>query len=280
MVRLRIQISLFLSLIFALPALARAQDIPVRFHGAKKKAPAGLDLHLHKLRVFDPYEKIEMEFEGYPLRDVLDREFGFSWRKLGPTHELQMKCRDGYRVSVPLSRILEHEALVAIRRADKTGFDLMKKDVTPEKRVQLAPAYLVWENLRDHAIRAEGDFGWPFQWVEASLQKIGENDLLPRPRDGSSKSALRGYSYFKIHCTKCHSLGGVGGKVGPELHYPKNVTGYWQKGRLVEWVLNPASFRIPNGMPPLAPEHPERKKIARDVVEYLGSIPEKNGGRP
>ncbi|MBU6153358.1 MAG: c-type cytochrome [Bdellovibrionales bacterium] len=278
MVRLKARISLLL--FCSLSALAKEGAIPIRFEGALQESAPDSAPDFRRIRVFDPYERVEIEFEGYPLQAVLDHKLGASWRKLGPTHELKMKCQDGYQVSVPLSRILEHEALVAIRRVDKPGFDLLKKDVTPEKRVELSPAYLVWENIRDRTIRAEGDFGWPFQWVEASLQKIGEGDPLPIPRNGSNRSALRGYTHFKIHCMKCHSLGGIGGKVGPELHYPKNVTGYWQKARLVEWILNPASFRIPNGMPPLAPEHPERKKIARDVVEYLGRIPEKNGGRP
>jgi hypothetical protein len=261
----------------SLPKAAAAPFVlPVRFEGALDQKTKDSSLALQKLRVMEPYEKIEIEFEGYLLTDVMDRAYGDQWRKLGTTHQLRMKCRDGYQLSVPLSRILEHQALLAIRRTDQTDFKILKKDVTPEKWMELAPAYLVWENERDLIIRAEGDYGWPFQWVEASLERLGSGDLIPLPEKGASNSAIRGFSDFKMHCLKCHSLGGAGGKVGPELHSPKNVTRYWRKEMLVEWILDPASFRIPNSMPPLAPNHPNRRKIARDVVEYLASLAPSN----
>jgi cytochrome c2 len=184
-----------------------------------------------------------------------------------------MKCLDGYRLSVPLARILKHSALLAVRRTDRSGFTLLKNDVTPAKTVELGPAYLVWENEKDLVIRSEGDYGWPFQWAEASIEKLGEGDPLPLPSRRAGASALRGYSHFKVHCLKCHSLAGVGGKVGPELHSPQNVTTYWRSGKLEAWILNPASFRIPNGMPAIAPAHPDRVALARDIVAYLSSLP-------
>jgi cytochrome c2 len=132
---------------------------------------------------------------------------------------------------------------------------------------------LVWENEQDLVIRSEGDYGWPFQWSELALEKLGEGDPLQMPARGASPAALRGYSHFKVHCLKCHSVAGVGGKVGPELHSPQNVTTYWRKEKLEAWILNPASFRVPNGMPPLAPAHPNRAVLAREIVAYLSSLP-------
>ncbi len=246
--------------------------LPVHFEGALDQKNKDSSLALQKLRVMDPYEKTEIEFEGYSLTDVMDRVYGDQWRKLESSHQLRMKCLDGYQLSVPLSRILEHRALLAIRRTGQTEFKILKKDVAPEKLTDLSPAYLVWENIKDLAIRAEGDYGWPFQWTEAKIEVLGGGDSIPLPKKGASPAAFRGFSNFKVHCLKCHSLGGVGGKVGPELHSPRNVTGYWRTELLPEWLLNPASFRIPNGMPPLAPDHPDRALIAREVVEYLKSI--------
>ncbi len=263
------------------------EALPVRFLDAEssqtgsihtESAPAKPALTLRRLRVWDPYEQAEIEFEGYRLVDVLDRTYGASWRTLESTHQLRMKCRDGYRLSVPLARVLKHESLIAIRRLEDPKFSLVKKDITPHKQVELAPAYLVWENIRDRAIRAEGDYCWPFQWTEASLEALGTGDSLLLPKKDASARAFRGYSHFKAHCLKCHSIGGEGGKVGPELHSPKNVTRYWRPGMIEAWILNPAEFRIPNGMPPLAPTHPNRARIARDIVEYLSSLPAVKGG--
>jgi mono/diheme cytochrome c family protein len=272
-------------LIFGFEFARAGEALPVRFlDAASLRAPPAPNasisaLPLKRLRVWDPYEQTTIEFEGYGLGDVLDQAYGKAWRTLEATHQLRMKCRDGYRLSVPLSRVLKHEALLAIRRVDAPGFTLIKKDVTPHKQVDLSPAYLVWENELDRAIRAEGDYGWPFQWAEASLEKLGEGDSLLLPKKGSSLAAVRGYSHFKVHCQKCHSIEGEGGKVGPELHSPKNVTRYWRTGMVEAWILNPAAFRVPNSMPPLAPAHPDRKRIAQEIVEYLSSLPESKGAR-
>jgi mono/diheme cytochrome c family protein len=244
----------------------------LKLSGAPGPAP------LDTLRVQDPYEQRAIEFEGYPFPVVLDRALGPSWRSRGASHQVRMKCRDGYELTIPLARVLEHRSLLAIRRTDQAAFSLVKKDVTPAKTVDLAPAYLVWENEKDHSIRAEGDYGWPFQLSEVKLEKLGSGDALPLPRQNAGAGALRGYSHFKVHCLKCHSIGGVGGKVGPELHSPQNVTSYWRPGKIEEWILNPASFRVPNGMPPLAPTHPERKRMARELVEYLKGLPPSSAG--
>jgi mono/diheme cytochrome c family protein len=247
---------------------------PVSFKGVNEVKDQNPAPSLHSMRVMDPYEKTEIEFEGYLLQEVFDLVYGTDWRKLAHSYQLRMKCLDGYEVKIPLIRVLEHRALLAIRRVGHNDFAILKKDLKPEKLTSLSPAYLVWENLSDRVIRAEGDFGWPFQWTEATLEPLGLGDTIPVPKKGASPAAVRGFSQFKAHCLKCHSLGGVGGKVGPELHTPRNVTEYWRKELLVEWILNPASFRVPNGMPPLAPDHPKRAALARDLVEYLKSISE------
>jgi hypothetical protein len=261
-------------MVFLSPVKSRAvlPALPVHFEGAIEQKVQAISPALHKLRVLDPYEKEEIEFEGYLLTDVMDSVYGEKWRTLANSHQLRMRCLDGYQLSVPLSRILEHRSLLAIRRIGQREFNLLKKDVAPEKLTDLAPAYLVWENIKDLAIRAEGDYGWPFQWTEAKMETLGAGDSIPLPGRGAPAAAFRGFSHFKAHCLKCHSLSGVGGKVGPELHYPRNVTRYWRQELLPEWLLNPASFRMPNGMPPLAPDHPDRTLIAREVVEYLKSI--------
>lgn len=253
---------------FSLQSIA----FPVSFKGEIESKTQNTAPPLQRMRVLDPYEKTEIEFEGYLLQEVLDSAYGATWRKLASSHQLRMKCLDGYEVRIPLIRALEHRALLAIRRAGQSDFTILKKDIKPEKLTSLSPAYLVWENLSDPVIRAEGDYGWPFQWSEATIEPLGLGDTIPVPKKGSSVAAIRGFSQFKTHCLKCHSLGGVGGKVGPELHSPRNVTEYWRNESLVEWILDPASFRVPNGMPPVAPDHPKRKTLAREVVEYLKSI--------
>jgi mono/diheme cytochrome c family protein len=265
---------IFILFIFLFSAESEANPsvFPVRFEDAVEHKTPESPLSLHKIRVIDPYEKTEIEFEGYLLLEVMDRFYGEQWRKLSTSHQLRMRCLDGYQLSVPLSRILEHRALLAIRRTEQTEFKILKKDVTPEKLMEISPAYLVWENIRDLAIRAEGDYGWPFQWTEARIEVLGAGDSIPIPKKGASPAAFRGFSNFKVHCLKCHALGGIGGNVGPELHYPRNVTQYWRPELLTKWLLDPASFRNPNRMPPLAPDHPNRALIAHEVVEYLKSI--------
>jgi len=241
-------------------------------HKLTRTTLRSLGLTPERLAVFDPYEQRVIEFEGFSARDVLDQAYGVAWQS---GEELLMTCSDGYKPSVPVRRFLEHRALLAYARTDQpSDFTLLKGDVQPAKRVALGPWYLVWENQSDATVRAEGDFGWPFQLV--SFEPVKFSDRFPHlaPPAGASAAAQRGFGAWRIHCQKCHMLNGDGGEIGPELNWPMNVTEYWQPNMLKRWVLDPASMRLPAKMPPINPALPNREAVVDDIIAYLSAMRE------
>jgi mono/diheme cytochrome c family protein len=223
-----------------------------------------------RLAVFDPYEHRVIEFEGFDARAVLDHVYGAAWQQ---SEEFLLTCSDGYEPSIPARRFLDHRALLAYARTDQPeDFTLLKGDVQPAKRVSLGPWYLVWENQRDATVRAEGDFGWPYQLV--SFEPVRFVDRFPplAPPAGASASARRGFAAWRVHCQKCHMLNGDGGELGPELNRPMNVTEYWQPHMLARWILDPASIRVPAKMPPINPALPNREAVVDDLIAYLAAM--------
>jgi cytochrome c2 len=53
--------------------------------------------------------------------------------------------------------------------------------------------------------------------------------------------------------------------MGPELNYPKSVTEYWIETELVNYIVNPASFRHKVKMPTLG----ITKQQSQEIVDYL-----------
>jgi mono/diheme cytochrome c family protein len=152
------------------------------------------------------------------------------------------------------------------------GFSLLKKDVSPARRAELGPFYLVWQNLSDRVIRAEGDYGWPYQLASVELVDFAARFPKLAPPAGASAAARRGFELYRVHCLKCHSINDEGGKTGPELNYPKSVTEYWRPGPLREWILDPSAFRFRSAMPGLPRELPERGRKVGDIVAYLSAM--------
>jgi cytochrome c2 len=74
-----------------------------------------------------------------------------------------------------------------------------------------------------------------------------------------------GYTLFKNHCLTCHAINGIGGTMGPELNYPKSVAEYWKEEELVNYIVNPASFRYKVKMPTLG----ITKQQSQEIVDYL-----------
>lgn len=222
-----------------------------------------------RLEVFEPYERAEVTFEALPLESVLDEAYGPSWR----TREaILFKCRDGYEPTIPVRRILDHRAFLAIARAGDVGFTILKDEEGTTKRIELSPFYVVWDNMDNARVRNEGDYGWPYQVVQIDLvsfrSRFGE--MAPPPE--AAAGVVAGFDAFVAHCSKCHTINGRGGAIGPELNYPANPTEYMKPEWLRKWIDDPRSMRRAPRMPPLNPELPDRAQIIDEIVAYLGAM--------
>ncbi len=225
-------------------------------------------VHAEAVTVYEPYELRDVTFRGVPAQAVLDSAYGEKWRK---SEVISLVALDGYTTTVPVSRLLAHKAWFAFARTDRTDFVLDKK-VPKAETVAIAPVYLVWDSVHDAAIRAEGDYGWPYQLASVRLTTFAQAFPGLAPPEHGTSEAAEGFALFTRYCATCHSLDGHGGKVGPELNAPHNVTEYWQPQWLHQWIDNPQSIRKGTAMPGMPAQVPQRQKAIAAVIAYLKAM--------
>lgn len=219
---------------------------------------------LKTIEVDDPYGQGRVKFLGRPFRELLALAFGPDWAS-DPEAEILFVCADGYRNSLPVSQFIKHEAWLVTKKENGA----FRGGRAGAKTIDYSPSYLVWENLSDLEMKAQGDHGWPYQVVSLEWVKFEERFPGLRPAGDSSENVKTGFKVYREYCLSCHSLSGVGGKVGPELGYPKNVTEYFDPQTLALWIDNPAKVRLDPKMPPLPATVPNRAQAIQDVIAYL-----------
>ena len=255
------------------PARADDRALAFRRHGqpvASRDLPALRRLaRAQTVRVFEPYEQREVEFLALRLDAVLDALYGASWRS---EEELLFTCRDGYQPTVPVARVLAHRAWLAFERPDSPDFSIRKLESGRVQEIPLAPFYLIWENLADETVRAEGDYAWPYQLVGVEL--IRARDRFPQlaPPADASPAAQRGFREFRIHCSRCHPLNGEGGAIGPELNAAANPAGRRDPAWLRRWIDKPSEIAPNARMEPLNPALPDRGAVLDAIVAYLQAM--------
>ena len=134
----------------------------------------------------------------------------------------------------------------------------------------LGPWYLVWDNISNPALLAEGAGSWPYQVTEIDLVSVSDAALLP---EGFDIRFREGAELVRTHCLTCHKVNGFGGAKF-EGNLAKIVKRYSEEGFL-RLVLTPASVRRGATMPALSdrlPE-PERRRIAGIIFDYLKAVP-------
>lgn len=267
----------------ALPLLLGAGAPPELDFARHSEPVARLDLaslvriaEARPVRVFEPYEGREARFVALPFEAVLDAVYGVAWRD---EEELLFTCRDGYQPTVPVARLRAHRAWLAFDRADQDGFAILKLESGERKRIDLAPFYLVWENLEDEALRLEGDYGWPYQLVGVDLIRARERFPRMAPPPGADPEVLAGFAAFRIHCSRCHALNGEGGSIGADLNRPRSPVEYREREWLRRWIDDPSRI-VPNArMPRLNPALPDRDRVIDEILGYLEAMSRARGTR-
>lgn len=250
---------------------ARSLDFLVESKPVKSLTAEALTKKLKPLRleVFEPYEHANVVFTAIPLESVLDEAYGPAWR----THEaILFSCRDGYEPTIPVRRVLEHRAFLATDRPGDVGFTILKDEGGTRRRIELSPFYVIWENLDNARVRTEGDYGWPYQVVRIDLVSFRSRFQEMALPANSAPKVLAGFDAFIAHCSKCHTINGYGGAIGPELNYPANPTEYMTDEWLRKWIDDPTLMRVAPRMPPLNPDLPDRARIIDEIVAYLGAM--------
>jgi cytochrome c2 len=171
--------------------------------------------------------------------------------------KIVFECIDGYKPEMPLELFLATKPYLAFRDVDakRTDWEPISKN---GNKMDAAPFYLVYTD----APANDDHYKWPYNLIKIHLEPIDKSKTALYPKDPSK---VAGYTLFQNQCITCHAINGIGGEMGPELNYPKSVTEYWIEAELVNYIVNPASFRNKVKMPTLG----ITKQQSEEIVGYL-----------
>jgi cytochrome c2 len=174
--------------------------------------------------------------------------------------KIVFECIDGYKPEMPLALFLTSKPYLAFKDLDAKATDW--EPITKNgNKMDAAPFYLVYTNAP-----AEDDrYKWPYNLIKIHLEPIDKSKAALYPKDPSK---VAGYNLFQNQCITCHTINGIGGEMGPELNYPKSVTEYWVEAELVNYIVNPASFRNKAKMPTLGITNQQSQEIV-DYLKYM-----------
>lgn len=210
----------------------------------------------------DPVYHKNKRFNALPLKDILEKYSSIK-RMNAADLKVVFECEDGYKPEMPLEILLSAKAFLAVSDVDAPkgrDWEILLKNGQESK---MEPFYVVYEGVSGDDV----SYKWPYNLVKIHLAPLHENDEALKPKN---KSTLAGYEIFKNRCQTCHAINKIGGKMGPELNYPKSVTEYWKTDDLKAFIQNPASYRYNVKMPTLGIKPEE----ATAVVKYLSYMSE------
>lgn len=224
-------------------------------------------LKIHDVSVYEPHMGELRIYRGVSFKDVLNKIYGKEWSKY---EEILFTCKDGYQPSVPLAKVKNHDAYLVFAR--QSGSFIIDNKLQNKVNVDLGPYYLVWENIKNQAIRADGVGDWPYQIVGIDLIMFADKFKKLAPAKNSSQKVIKGFLAFRNHCMRCHSINGEGGTLGIELNYPASVTEYWKEDWLKKWIIDPSQIRHKTTMPGLKEVATNAAQLSDDIVTYLKSM--------
>ncbi len=210
---------------------------------------------------FDGYYHRTKRFRALRLDRVLAEGFGGIVQEPLRTLQFVLRARDGYTVPISGERLLEAGAYLAVRDLDRPGWE----PIGPQ-RANPGPAYLVWRESSQVDLETH-----PRPWQLAAIEVARFETVFPHTTpagepDGST--ARRGYVIFTDLCIRCHAINREGGRVGPELNVPMNITEYRPEEQIRAYIRNPMTFRY-GAMPP----HPNLSEADLDgLLGYLRAM--------
>ncbi|CAN1521737.1 Cytochrome c-like domain containing protein [Flavobacteriaceae bacterium] len=168
------------------------------------------------------------------------------------------ECIDGYKPEMSLELFLNAKPFLAFKDIDAPKGSNWEKIIKNRNEMNADPFYLVYTNVT----AKDSKYKWPYNLVKIHLESKNKNEALTPIGD---EKATKGFVLFQKQCITCHAINGIGGEMGPELNYPKSVTEYWIEKELVDYIVNPVSFRNKVKMPTLG----ITKQQSQEIVDYL-----------
>ncbi|MDP3278909.1 MAG: cytochrome c [Deltaproteobacteria bacterium] len=210
---------------------------------------------------FDPYYQRSKRFRALPIEAVLREGFrGESVGVFGSLHFV-LRAQDGYTVPIDGSRLLEGGAHLAFEDLEVPGWE----PIGP-RRSNPGPFYLVWSEATQRDLETH-----PRPWQLASIEIASFASVFPHTVPGdvaASSPTMNGFHIFARECVRCHAINREGGRIGPELNVPQNITEYRPIAQIRAYIRNPLQFRYG-----AMPAHPHLSEANLDeLIAYFTAM--------
>jgi len=226
-----------------------------------------VDIEVVELNESSADNTVKVTYTGIPLEKLLQYLYPKAWE--GFNGEVYFYALDGYLSILDANMARSGEAYMVFARADGKPFTIDNLNQN-EKDVQLAPFYLVWDNLNNPLLRTSNAYAWPYQVYQTELvPEAVVQSLLP---PNASAPVAAGFDAFRDNCLSCHNINGFGGKkYGMDV---RQVIKALSREELYEWIDKPSAINKYTEMPPLAPgiTGENRQRTINSIIDYLQAI--------
>ena len=170
----------------------------------------------------------KINYQGISLIEFLDEHID-QWKK---SKFIRFTSDDGYKVDVPVDRIIKYSPFLATSIVEKKKFEIF--DIFQNKVQSLGPAYLVWDHQKHSELKNESTFYWPYRIFD--IEKT-DKSLLNSTKDLS----------FKKNCGSCHRPEPLG--IMPSISKVKAKVRSMNNTQFDEFLKDPTKFKSNSKMP-------------------------------
>ena len=216
------------------------------------------ELTSHRIEFFSPHAGKQKHYGAFALKDVLHFMYQTNWLSDAYSH-VAFTALDGYEAVAGLDVLHMDGGFLAFKDLDvERGWEPVG-----HKKVNPGPFLIVWTGKNQSTA---DNYPWPWQISAFNLLRFEDQYPAVIPKGAAPDSAVhRGYLTFRSRCLRCHSIDTEGGKIGPDLNAPKNVTTYRSEHMIKEMIKHASTYRHTQ-----MPDHLDLSERQLDeLYEYL-----------
>ena len=193
-----------------------------------------------EVEVDDPYRGERTRYRVLSFRCVLDQGFAARGGSASLAQEsLLLRARDGYTRPAAGSVVVDRRAYLAF---GEPGLEAPRFRPIDRRQIDPSPFYLVWAGVEHGDPHAHP---WPYQLDTIEIASFESAFPHTEPKGlAKSDAGWRGYALFQESCSACHAINGEGGKVGPDLNFPRSIVEYRPLAQIRGYIRNPEETRF------------------------------------
>jgi len=197
-------------------------------------------LKTHEIQFYNPLYHKEKSYLAFEIKDLLDLAYQSQWHSTDFS-DIAFTALDGYQSVSPLRVFNEGGAFLAYQEIGSDD----DWELVGRKQANPGPYFLVWTGDQQ---TTENAYPWPWQVQRVNLLRF--SDIYPAvvpqkvpKNENPDSSVYAGFMLFKNRCLRCHAIDQQGGKIGPDLNAPQNITSYRSKEMIIEIIKHASVYR-------------------------------------